>query len=368
MFRVGLIVNPLAGMGGPAGLKGSDGVDIQRLALSLGVQPASSDRAVRALESVRSVHPSVQVVTGAASLGEQQAIAAGFTPEVVYRAFASGTTAHDTRNMVTALCVSGVDIILFAGGDGTARDVCAVAPADQLVLGIPTGVKMHSGVFAITPGDVGAIIKAVAYGRASGRRAEVVDIDEEARRRGQLRSRLYGALTVPNISRMQSGKRGSEVSPSGAIEGIAAEIAARVSPEALCIFGPGTTVQSIGAALGHDLSLLGVDVVKGGKVVGYDVDARSIDHLVSSERLHVVVSPIGGQGIVLGRGNQQIHERILERLAPDDLIVACTPEKLGSLAGAPLRIDSPTAALNLKFAGVKRVVVGLRQEAVVRVC
>lgn len=368
MLRCGLIVNPVAGVGGEAGLKGSDGVEVQRLAFARGARSRAASRAVRALTHARSLLGDVVWLTGAGALGEEAATTAGFAPTVVYTPPAARTSAKDTRALAGRLVEAGVDIILFVGGDGTARDVCAAVGTDQLVLGVPSGVKMHSGVFAITPEDAAAVLQLVAAGRAVTTEAEVVDLDEDARRAGRLESTLYGVMRVPSSDRnVQRGKRRTELRGAPAVAGIAAEVADRLDPEGACLFGPGTTIRNVGEALGWELSLLGVDVVQDGRVTGRDLDSDRLNELVSGRRLQIVVSPIGGQGIVLGRGNQQLDRRILERLHPDDLIVVATVEKLGSLVGSPLHLDAPTVDLNRKFAGFTRVVVGYRQEAVVRI-
>jgi predicted polyphosphate/ATP-dependent NAD kinase len=367
LFRCGLIVNPVAGLGGEAALKGSDGVAAQLLATRLGAVSRAAERAVRALGPFRAM-PDFEVVTGSGLLGGDAAERAGVRHRTVYRQAGKTSTASDTKRLATILADEDVDLIVFAGGDGTARDLCEVLGESQTVLGIPSGVKMHSAVFAVTPEDAGNIIQAAVRDTIDRVVADVVDIDEDARRSGRLQSRLYGRMLVPRAARgIQSGKRSSVPPGSTALGGIAAEVAARLRPGEACLFGPGTTVQAIGRSLGLELSLLGVDIVRDGVVVGTDLDATGLNRAVGSERFQVVVSPVGGQGIILGRGNQQLDGRLLERLSPDDLIIACTVQKLGELAGGPLLLDAPTVALNRKFAGIRRVVTGYRQEAAVRV-
>lgn len=365
-FRCGLIVNPVAGLGGEVALKGSDGEAIQRLAESNGGVSRASERAGRALASLKGV-PELTVVTGSGVLGADAAEQAGVRHRVIYELAGERSSASDTKRLATLLAGEAVDLILFAGGDGTARDLCEAIDGSLPVLGIPSGVKMHSGVFAVTPEDAGRVIRSAIRGSTDHDIADVVDIDEDARRDGLLQSRLYGQLRVPRAHGIQSGKRSSVPPGSSAVRGIAAEIASRLQPGVACLFGPGTTVQAIGRILGHELSLLGVDVVRDGVVVGTDLGAAELNRAVGGDRFQVVVSPVGGHGIILGRGNQQLDARLLERLSPDDLIVACTVQKLGELAGGPLLLDAPTVALNRKFAGIRRVVTGFRQEAAVRV-
>lgn len=366
-FRCGLIVNPVAGLGGEVALKGSDGEATQRVAEGLGGVSRANERAVRALGSLRGI-PELEVVTGSGVLGADAARRAGVRHRVVYELAGARSSASDTKRLAELLADEAVDLILFAGGDGTARDLCEVLGDSHTVLGIPSGVKMHSAVFAVTPEDAGNVIQATMRGAADRVVADVVDIDEAARRSGRLQSRLYGRMLVPRTARgIQSGKRSSAPPGSTTVEGIASEVAARLRSGEVCLFGPGTTVQAIGRSLDLEFSLLGVDAVRDGTVVGTDLDAAGLNRTVGSGRFQVVVSPVGGQGIILGRGNQQLDGRLLERLSPDDLIIACTVQKLGELAGGPLLLDAPTVALNRKFAGIRRVVTGYRQEAAVRV-
>lgn len=307
-IRCGLIVNPVAGLGGEAGLKGSDGSEIQAASIAKGAQPRAPEKAVRALRHARTlIDGELELITGAGPLGEDVARRAGLVPSIVYRPKGEVTTAGDTQALAAALVDKAPDILLFAGGDGTARDLCEVVGTSILVLGIPAGVKMHSGVFAITPEDLGPILRSVSEGKSSSELVEVVDNDEDARRAGKLRTRLYGEMRIPSAAKgIQRGKRSSVASEAALLQGIAAEISERMLPGRSIVFGPGTTVQAVGAELGLQLSLLGVDVVRDGAVLGLDVDAAQLNALIGEQDFIVVVSPIGGQGIIFGRGNQQI--------------------------------------------------------------
>lgn len=361
MLRCGLIINPVAGVGGEAGLAGSDGADIQRLALERGVRKRSAERAERALAGILRLVPDLEVVTGSGELGAASCSRLGIPHTVVHEA-AEPTTAGDTTALAAALRDAVVDVLLFAGGDGTARDVTAAVGDAVLCVGIPAGVKMHSAVFALTPDDVGPVVAAVAGGTAQRELAEVVDIDEAARRAGLLGSRLYGQLLVPKLPRaMQRGKRSIGAADLGWLAGVAEVVAARSAGDPL-LLGPGTTVRDLAAVWGLEASLLGVDLLEDGELTT-DLDAVALEHAVGDRRFRLLVSPVGGQGIVLGRGNQQLN-RVLDRLRPEDLIVVCSPEKLAALGGRPLIVDAPTPALNAKFAGPHRILTGATDEAI----
>ncbi|MFE2722077.1 ATP-NAD kinase family protein [Kitasatospora sp. NPDC059327] len=359
---VGLLVNPVAGLGGPAGLKGSDGPEIQARALALGAEPRAAARAAAALRALHGRRPGIRLRTVAGPMGEDCAVAAGVPHEIAYRPRpgARGTDAADTRAAVRAL--GGVDLLLFAGGDGTARDVLDAGPAGA-VLGIPAGVKVYSGCFALSPFAAGATA-AGFDGRTLD--AEVVDLDEAAHRSGPVGVRLYGTLRVPAArARLSGRKTGSSAEPPGSAESIARAVVAAMLPGAAYALGPGATTLAVGRALGLELTPLGVDVVRDGALLASDVTEHRLLTLAMSQVTYGVLSVIGGQGFLLGRGNQQFSPRVLDRLA--GLVVVATPQKLAALGGRPLLVDSGDAAADAAFNGPARVVTGHRTSVMYRI-
>ncbi|MEV0531853.1 ATP-NAD kinase family protein [Kitasatospora sp. NPDC050463] len=353
---VGLIVNPVAGLGGPVALKGSDGPDVQARALALGSEPRAAARAAAALTALRSRRPDVRLRTAAGPMGADSAVAAGVPHEVVYRPRprAGGSDAADTRAAVRAL--AGVDLLLFAGGDGTARDVLDARPSGA-VLGIPAGVKVYSGCFAVSP--FASATTAAGFDGAT-LDAEVVDLDEEAHRAGgRVGVRLYGTLRVPAArARLSGRKTGSSVEPPGSAESIARAVVASMRPGAAYALGPGATTLAVGRALGLELTPLGVDVVRDGALLASDVTEHTLLTLAMSQVTYGVLSVIGGQGFVIGRGNQQFSPRVLDRLA--GIVVLATPQKLAALGGRPLLVDSGDTEADAAFDGHVRVVTGHR--------
>ncbi|WP_336245005.1 ATP-NAD kinase family protein [Paeniglutamicibacter quisquiliarum] len=365
-WTVGLVVNPVAGLGGPAGLSGSDGEGIQAEAIRRGSLPRSADRVGRMLRELSRREVPIRLVVPAGPMGEDAARRAGWIPDIVIAAPATATTAADTTAVAAALLESNVNVIVFAGGDGTARDVMDGIGPDTVVLGIPAGVKMHSGVFARSPEAAAGILADAVRGSGRTSVAEVVDIDEDARRRGILGSRLFGRVNVLGSSKqMQGGKIGSQAAPREVLGGIAFEVGQRLDPKAMVLLGPGTTVAAVALSWGLKSTLLGIDVVHDGKVISTNCSASELRSVTSGYPLQAIVSPIGGQGFLLGRGNQQLDETLLTRLTGERLIVVCTPEKLGSLGGGPFWIDTPDPELSLALAGPRRVIIGRRQEAVI---
>ena len=198
MKKLGLIVNPIAGMGGRVGLKGTDGLDILEKAVKLGAKPESQNRTVESLNKLKPLKDSIELITYPDNMGEKAAIRCGFSPNIIGTVAGSTTTASDTRKAAKDMLDLGVDLLLFAGGDGTARDIYSAVGNSMVVLGIPAGVKIHSAVYACNPTRAGELALLFLQGKAKNiMEAEVMDIDEEDYRKGRLRAKLYGYLKIP---------------------------------------------------------------------------------------------------------------------------------------------------------------------------
>jgi predicted polyphosphate/ATP-dependent NAD kinase len=366
--RLGLIVNPVAGIGGRVGLKGSDGAEIQKKALALGAVPQSLNRAIQALERLKPVDD-FEVVTYPSEMGEDAARACGFEPAVVGSIKLGETTPKDTRNAAREMLRLNVKLLLFAGGDGTARDVYNAVGEESPVLGIPAGVKIHSAVFGANPISAGDLAASYLLGRVSRlREAEVMDIDEEAFRRGIVSAKLYGYLKVPFQRRLLQGlKTPSSPAEQAAMAAIAADVANKMEDGWLYIIGPGTTTRAITSRLGLDKTLIGVDVVAEGKLVAADVNESQLLKLIEGRNAKIVVTPIGGQGYIFGRGNQQISPKVIEKVGRDNVIVVSTTGKIHSLRGRPLWVDTGDRAVDEMLSGHIRVTTGYNEQIIYRV-
>ncbi len=366
--KLGLIVNPVAGIGGRVGLKGSDGAEIQKRALALGAVPQSLNRAIQALGRITTVN-NLDIVTYPGEMGHDAATACGFEPTVIGAITPGETTPKDTRKAARDLLELKVDLLLFAGGDGTARDIYDAVAAELPVLGIPAGVKIHSAVYAINPMNAGDLALSFLGGIATNlREVEVMDIDEEALRQGMVTTRLYGYLKVPFQRRMLQGlKTPASLGELGAIAAVAAEVVSGMEAGWFYVIGPGTTTREITSRLGVEKTLIGVDVVAEGKLVAADVNEAQLLGVLEGHRAKIIVTPIGGQGYIFGRGNQQISPEVIRKVGRDNIIVVSPPGKIHSLRGQPLLVDTGDRAVDEMLRGYIRVVTGYREQIVYRV-
>ena len=377
MKRLGLIVNPNAGMGGRVGLKGTDGESIYRKAITLGARPEAQARALDALKVIGREATVLELLTCAGPMGEIVAQNSGVSCDIIEGVPADlrETNAADTRRATMEMYRSGVDLLLFAGGDGTARDISntlasAVGSSDPMpVLGIPAGVKMHSGVFALTPRRAGEI--AVRFLNSEAPEvadAEVMDIDEEAFRTGRLTASLHGYLKTPlDSTGVQSTKSGALADDGETPDDIARQVIEGMREDTLYIIGPGTTTAAIPRALGLPNTLLGVDVISNEDLMVSDATEIDLLSLAENRQAKIIVSVIGGQGYIFGRGNQQISPRLIRRVGRDNIIVVATRRKLLDLGGRPLLVDTGDSSLDDEFSGYVKVVTGYKESHVRRV-
>ncbi|MFT6466329.1 ATP-NAD kinase family protein [Halopseudomonas sp.] len=362
LFRLGLIINPLAGLGGRAALKGSDGVAEQ--ALAMGVEPLAQQRVKVSLQALLPLRDQLLIFAAPGLMGAALLQELGFEHEVIGELSGDQTRAEDTERLAEQIQARGVDLLLFAGGDGTARNICNSARPGQLVLGIPAGVKIHSGVYAVNPRAAGELVALLVSGELVRLgSADVRDIDEVAFREGQVRTRHYGELSIPEEGRfVQQVKQGGRELETLVLDDIAAGI--QEEGEGITwIMGPGSTNLGLLEAMGLEGTLLGVDVLRGGELIGRDVTEEQLwDLLQDAEEARILVTAIGGQGHILGRGNQQISPRIVRAVGVENLLVVATKSKLKTLAGRPFLVDSGDQQLDEELTGLRRVLSGYREE------
>ena len=357
--RIGFLVNPIAGMGGAVGLKGTDGLAHE--AAARGAKAVAPERA-RSFFKLLAHDPeagNLLFFTASGEMGEELLRDFGLCYRVVYDS-PEQSGAEDTRAACIELHNQGADLIIFCGGDGTARDIASSA-GDIPILGIPAGVKMHSGVFAISPQAAAELTLAYARGVLKVRETEIVDVDEELYRQGELQTRLYATARTPyKPVLVQERKRiYSSVSEEEFKDQIALFASEFMRDRSAYILGAGTTTAKIAELMGIEKTLLGVDVIQDGRIVMKDASERDLlDLLDRVKRAMIIVSPIGAQGFILGRGSQQISPRVLRRAGIKNLIVVATPHKLEEIDS--LLVDTGDSELDRELSGRRQVLTGYR--------
>lgn len=355
MHTVGLIVNPVAGMGGSVGLKGTDG-DMYQRALAIGAEPVSPARTREFLSHLTRLEE-IRLLVAPGPMGANFAQATGALFETIGE-ISDPPTAEDTKTIAAAMVAAGADIIAFAGGDGTARDIADAVGLRVPVIAIPSGVKVYSSVFAYSPRVAASLLDAFLDG-ADVTEHEVLDIDEDAFRAGKVDRRHYGYLLVPEVSQMlQAGKESSGgVSSAEAKRDIAEAVVELFRPEILYLLGSGTTVRAVADVLGIEKTLLGVDAVVDGELVAADINERAILELLDRYQCAViVVTPLGGNGFIFGRGNKQFTPTVLRRVGRDNIVIIGNREKLMRIPA--LHVDTGDEALDEELAGYMEVMVG----------
>ncbi len=358
--RLGLIVNPIAGMGGRVGLKGTDGEDTLKKALSLGAKREAPIKVKKALNYIKKNVPGIEILTYSGDMGKEECTDSGITPTVIGDIDCKITTYKDTEEAALKMVENKVDLLLFAGGDGTARNVYNSVRDKIPVIGIPAGVKIHSAVFATNPLNAGKIVADFFKNRSIElRESEVMDIDEERFREGKVVAKLYGYMKVPYEKEyVQSLKAGGIYSDNICLEGIADYIIDNMEKDCIYLIGSGTTTRKILERMNLPCTLLGVDIVKDKQLILNDANEEEILKITKDKKFKIVVSPIGGQGYIFGRGNQQLSPKIINEAGKENITVISTPSKIIGLKGRPLLVDTGDEETDKVLKGYFKVIVG----------
>ena len=366
VFRLGIIVNPFAGIGGALALKGSDGAQIREKALAMGAEKKANEKMAKALSILEALNGQFSAFTAAGEMGESVCASLGIPFEVIYRPNNEQTEGEDSENAARAMVEAGVDLLLFAGGDGTARNICRVIGEAIPVLGVPAGCKIHSGVYCVSPAAAGQVVSQMIAGElVSVMDAEVRDIDEDAFRNGKVIAKHYGEMRVPaELTYVQAVKMGGKEDEALVLDDISAYVSEIMEdePDTFFVMGSGSTVGSVMEFLGLENTLLGVDVIKNGELVASDVTASELVDITRDKPSKVVLTVIGGQGHILGRGNQQLSPAFIRQVGKANMVVVATKQKVQALDGKPLRLDSGDPALDEELAGAFTIITGYKDK------
>ncbi|QQK08642.1 ATP-NAD kinase family protein [Miniphocaeibacter halophilus] len=359
-MKLGLIINPVAGIGGSVGLKGSDGEEVQKLALEKGGTYQANKKAKIALNQIKDYIDKVTFITGFGEMGENALKELGFSYKVVGEN-KEKTTFEDTENLAKEMVKENIDLLVFAGGDGTARNIFNAVELSVPCVGIPAGVKIHSAVYANNPKDAGLVIKEFIKNPKDLKieNSEVMDIDEDKFRQNIVEAKLYGYLQVPRIQNLMQGSKSPGSSSEDEIEGMSAEIEDRIKAgnEDTCyIFGTGGTTYAILKDLGFEGSLLGVDILYKNELVIKDGTEGEIYDFIKDKEVKLIVTAIGGQGHIFGRGNQQLSPRVLRKVGKDNIWIVASHSKLYGIPDSFLRIDTSDEELDKELSGYYKVI------------
>ena len=359
IFKLGLVINPIAGMGGKTGLKGSDGSNTLKKALSLGAKKESAIRAEQALLPLKFMINKFSLITCSAEMGEKSCKKIGLKTDYIIDIDKKITTGIDTIKAVKIMARKQVSLILFSGGDGTACDIFYALQDKIPILGIPAGVKMHSSVFGTSPNAVGSLVSRIISNHSDTfptSTAEIMDLDEDMRRYDQIRTRLIGYATIPSDKFLvQNPKSYVQLNDEESINGISEYLENKLDKEATYIVGPGRTTQNFLNRIGVSGTLLGVDVLKGRKLIGRDVNSRGLEILTRDGLLYIISGIIGGQGFLFGRGNQQITAEIIQRVKKENILIIASTKKIYELPRQCILIDTGNQKLDNELAGYVKV-------------
>jgi len=368
-MKLGLIINPISGMGGKVGLKGTDGPEILKKALSLGAKPEANKKAKIALEQLIPIKEDIEFYTYAGNMGEDLLKELGFEPFVLGEK-KEHTDYHDTELASEKLLDSGISLLLFAGGDGTARNINNIIKDKIPVIGIPTGVKIHSAVFANHPRSAGELAYRYLSEGLNLKDTEVMDIDEESFREGSLDAKLYGYMKVPFFENLMQGQKfGGIASEEEGLKGIAEKVVEMIlgEPDTYFIVGSGTTIRPIMDLLELPNTLLGIDIVKNKEIIGLDLSEKEIIDIIKGHKAKIIVSVIGGQGYIFGRGNQQLSGQVIKLIGKENIIIVATKSKLNQLGTHPLLVDTGDEEVNKMFNSYMKVITNYSTETIMKV-
>ena len=373
MKKLGLLINPVAGMGGSVGLKGTD--HMVEEAIRRGAKPRANDRVRQALKELLEIKNELEIVTCPGDMGEDTAKSMGFRTTVLHTGgrrslkdlFDSSRT--DTIVLSKAMEEAGVDLLLFAGGDGTARDIYEGVGTELPALGIPAGVKIHSPVYAKNPQSAGDLAKLWLTGKVTKTaEQEVLDIDEELYRQEIINTRLYGYLSVPlEHVFTQNRKAPTPLSETASIESIAHENVEHMEEDTYYLIGAGTTTRGVMQMLGLKNTLIGVDLIRNKELVANDIYGDKILDFIKGKKTKLIVTVTGGQGFLFGRGNQQITPEVIREIGKENIIILATKAKIAEFHHQPFLVDTPDEELNKELCGYYRVITAYGEFTMCRV-
>ncbi|RLI64449.1 MAG: ATP-NAD kinase [Candidatus Gerdarchaeota archaeon] len=367
---IGFIINPIAGVGGRIGLKGSDNAEEvwEKLASGEG-KKVSLERAERFLKTIPELKEKINFLTYESEMGADVLEKEGFNFEIIGKIQGERPTREDTIRAARECLKRGVKLVVFFGGDGTACDMFEAVQDKVPLLAVPSGVKMHSACFALNP-EIGAmILKQFTEGQLNLTHAEVMDIDEEAFRAGRVSASLKGMVEIPYLkSAFQGGKMASPATQDEKLDQkiIARRVCEDMERDTLYLLGSGTTCKAVADYLGIEKTLLGVDVIYNRKLLALDQNEQQLlEWLDKYPKAKIIVTVIGNQGFIFGRGNQQFSPAVIRKVGLDNIILIATISKLEKTE--KLRVDTGDPELDKELQGFVRVITSYHEDLLMRI-
>ena len=364
-MRLAVVVNPDAGLGGRLGFKGSDGRAAE--ARAAGAEDRAGPRMKQCLERLSELarHP-IEIISWEGRMGGDwipgEYTVTGNTPEA--------TDANSTAEFINS---HEPDLFLYAGGDGTTRDIVeALGDREIPIVGVPGGVKMHSGCFATTPKAAAEVVWSFVTGDLMVARTEVMDLDEEVYQLGEWKVRMYGEAFTPASPRWMQGAKEQvqRESESETLEAMAMHVQSLVEddPDLMIVWGSGGTLRQMCKELGFESTLLGIDIQHNGNMF-HDLNEQGIIQHINQHNgaKLLLLSPMGGQGFLIGRGNLQLSPTVLRGIGIENILGIATPAKLLGLS--EVRIDTGDETLDEEIRARKylKMLQGYRTTRIIRV-
>lgn len=367
MKNIGFLVNPVAGFGGKAGMKGSDSLHGRMAAARLGYEKTAGIRAYQCITRIKE-ESGFHLIAPEGEMGGNILKKAQIPYESLGK-HKSITTKEDTLNYARSCKDRGVDLLVFCGGDGTARDIYEAVGEQLPVLAVPAGVKMYSACYAVSPCQAGDLLRNFIRGEQTPfEYREIMDIDEARLDDPLVTPALYGFLrTIHDRDRLQRAKEICPQDTSGR-ELLTDYLISSMNEQTIYMIGPGSTTYCLKEKLEGKGTLRGVDVAKGRKIILKDAGEQALCELLETGiPAKIIVTCIGGNGFIFGRGNQQISPRIINMVSKENLILAVTKEKLASLKGNPMLADTGDRDTDEYLCGYYKIWVNSREAVLYRI-
>ncbi|MBN1802921.1 MAG: ATP-NAD kinase family protein [Candidatus Lokiarchaeota archaeon] len=369
---IGLIINPISGMGGAVGLKGTDGAETLQKAVELGAIPFALKRAEYFLKELNPIKSKLMVISCPGEMGEKKLNSLEFTYKCVSHALfndiqelSQTSAAHTIAAARIMREMEDLELIVFIGGDGTARDILSAIKLDKPCLGVPSGVKVYSSCFSLNPKNAANLVMQYLWGEIPLQKSEVLDINEEEYRNGRLVSKIFGHLLTPsNPNFSQNSKMGTPHSDLSNQQRIARRIVEMMEEDTYYLIGPGTTTKAITDVLGQEKTVLGVDLALNGKIIECDLNEERIIESIRGKKAKIITSLIGRQGFLFGRGNLQFSPKVLKTIGVKNIIIISTVFKMTNIPNQVLRIDTRDPELDEAMKGLYKIVVDYDQEMI----